>query len=128
VALWFLLVASQAIHPPLIGCLHESPAIVRCVYGVAGAFVLGPAIVNEKRVSTQAQKTAIEDGTRLSIESQDLVVIRQDGGIDRLPAPPCAESIESMGNGWFHLAGARRIVRVSADGVQIYVLPRESSQ
>jgi hypothetical protein len=30
-----------------------------------------------------------------------------------------------MGDGWFHLAGARRIFRVNAGQIVLFVLPRE---
>ena len=120
-----VLLASQAIQPPLVGCLHESPSVMRCVYGVAGAFILGPALVRPDEAPIFTKTAGLPDGARLSLESGELVIARPDGRIDRTPAPPSALAIEPMGDGWFHLAGARRIFRVNAGQIVLFVLPRE---
>ena len=117
-----LLLAAQAFVAPKIGCIRETSETVRCVYGVAGAFILGE--VEPGRSSSFDRSVMLSDRVAVSIDGAELVVSRSDGRTERVQLAAAPVAIEMMSDQWVHLAGTRRIVRITEDCVEVFVLPR----
>ena len=120
-----LVLAAEALVAPRIGCMRESTELVRCVYGVTGAFILGPVVAG--RSAAFDNRAKLPDDTELSIDGTELVVSRPDGRTERVTIDAATIAIEVMSDQWVHLVGTRRIVRVTGR-IEIFVLPREESR
>jgi hypothetical protein len=118
-----LVLAAEAFVAPRIGCVRESTEAIRCVYGVAGAFILGPAVAGRSAAFDSHAK--LPDGTEISIDGTELVIARADGRTERVTMTGSPEAIEVMSDQWVHLVGTRRIVHVTGERIDMFVLPRE---
>jgi hypothetical protein len=83
----------------------------RRVFGVGGAFLLGPAEKTELPPETAGAK----------IEGRTLILRRVDGGPKRVPLPGPAGRLQNMGPGW--LAALPFAIKLTADGAIVYRLP-----
>jgi hypothetical protein len=103
-----------SVAPPFIGIVRDCAGQGHRVFGVGGAFRLGPAEKTE--LPTEPADAKIEGGA--------VILRRADGSEKRLPLPDAAAELRHMGPGW--LAAVPFAIKLTADGAMIYRLPMKA--
>lgn len=103
--------AQTSVSPPMLGVVRDCAGQIRRVFGVGGAFRLGPA--ENLELPTEPGNARIEAGV--------LVLYRAGEAEKRIPLPAPAAALRRMGPGW--LAAAPFAIKLTADGAIVYRLP-----
>lgn len=122
------LLAQSGIGPPLAGFIRCEDGRLRPVYGLAGNFVLGAPLAQQRRLMTTRQaETALSlpGGAQLLAEGNDLVYRKADGAEVSAALGAPIIRLEQMSGAWIHVraAGKSFAVRLAGDRLEAYRLP-----
>ncbi len=123
-----VLLAQSGISPPLAGFIQCEDGKLRPVYGLAGNFVLGAPLPQQRRLMpTRQAETALSlpGGARLLAEENDLVYRQADGAEVRAALGGPIIRLERMSDAWIHVraAGKSFAVRLAGGRLEVYRLP-----
>jgi hypothetical protein len=103
--------AQTSVSAPMLGIVRDCAGQIRRVFGVGGAFRLGPA--EDLALPPEPADARIE---------AEVLVLRRGGEAEkRIPLPGKAAALHHMGPGW--LAAAPFALKLTADGAIVYRLP-----
>ena len=114
VLLAFACAAETSVAPPLVGVVRDCAGQVHRVFGVGGAFLLGPAENTELPPEPAGAK----------IEGRTLILHSADGPEKRIPLPGPATGLHRMAPGW--LAAPPFAIKLTAGGAIVYRLPMQA--
>jgi len=123
-----VLLAQSGISPPLAGFIQCEDGKLRPVYGMAGNFVLGAPLAQQRRlVPARHAETALSlsGGARLLAEENSLVYRQVDGAEVRTALDGPVIRMEQMSGAWIHVraSGKSFAVRLAGGRLEVYRLP-----
>ena len=107
--------AETSVAPPSIGVVRDCQGHNRRVFGMPGAFLLGPP-----ETAKTGAVLPLPEGA--SIQDRTLILPGANGSERRVSLPePATAGLQSLAHGW--LAAPPFVIRLTTEGATIYRLP-----